>query len=110
MISDQPHPRIPVPSDEIAAFCKSNYIKNLALFGSVLTDNFSDTSDVDFLVEFDPKHIPGFFGIVDMEDQLTLIVGHKADICTPRDLSPYFREDVIKEAYPIYGKKQFHSH
>jgi len=105
MTSDRHKPRIPIPKDKIAEFCRSNYINNLALFGSVLTDRFSDTSDIDVLIEFDSAHIPGFFGLVDMEDQLALIVGRKADIHTPRDLSPYFREDVIKQAYPIYGKK-----
>jgi uncharacterized protein len=108
MLSDKLKPRIPIPKEKIAEFCKSNYIKNLALFDSVLTDRFSNRSDVDVLVEFDSAHIPGFFGLVDMEDQLTLIVGRKTDIHTPRDLSRYFREDVIQQAYPIYGKKQFH--
>jgi predicted nucleotidyltransferase len=102
-------PRIPIQKEQIAAFCKSNYIKDLALFGSVLTDRFSDDSDVDVLVEFDPAHIPGFFGLVDMEDQFAEIVGRKADIHTPRDLSPYFRDEVIKQAYTLYGKGQFHT-
>ena len=110
MIFDSHKPRISIPEDQIAEFCKSNYINNLALFGSVLTDLFSDQSDVDVLVEFDSNHVPGFFHLVDMEDQLALIVGRKADIHTPKDLSPYFREDVIKQAYPIYGKKRFNPH
>ena len=103
-------PHIFIPKDKIELFCKSHNITNLALFGSVLTDRFTETSDVDVLVEFDPAHIPGLFGIVDMEDELTKIVGRKADLRTPQDLSRYFREDVIKQAYPIYGKGQFRSH
>lgn len=102
MLSERPKPRIPIPREKIAEFCRLNYIKNLALFGSVLTDSFTDMSDVDVLVEFDSSHIPGFFGLVDMEDQLTLIVGRKAEIHTPRDLSRYFREEVVQQAYPIY--------
>ena len=50
----------------IAAFCKRNHIKKLALFGSVLTDHFNEDSDVDVLVEFEPEHIPGLFEVVDI--------------------------------------------
>lgn len=96
-------PQISIPKDKIAEFCKAHYITNLALFGSVLTDRFSETSDVDVLVEFDPAHIPGFFSLVEMEDQLTTIVGRKIDLRTPKDLSRYFREDVLKQAYHLYG-------
>jgi uncharacterized protein len=104
MLSKRPKLRIPIPKDKIAEFCRLNYIKTLALFGSILTDSFSDISDVDVLVEFDSSHIPGFFGLVDMEDQLTLIVGRKAEIHTLKSLSRYFREDVLQQAYLIYGK------
>lgn len=104
------NPHISISKDAIDLFCKSHYITNLALFGSVLTDQFTETSDVDVLVEFAPGHIPGLFGIIDMEEELTNIVGRKADLRTPKDLSRYFREDVIKQAYPLYGKGQFRSH
>lgn len=104
------NPRISIPKEKIAEFCKTNYITQLALFGSVLTDRFTETSDIDVLVEFDPAHIPGFFGLVEMEDELATIVGRKADMHTPKDLSPYFRETVIEQAYPIYGKGQFNAH
>ena len=45
-----------------------------------------------------------------MEEELTKIVGRKADLRTPQDLSRYFRDDVLKKAYPIYGPGQFRSH
>lgn len=100
-------PHISIPQAKIDQFCKSHHIINLALFGSVLTDQFTESSDIDILVEFDPAHIPGLFGIVDMEYELTDIVGRKADLRTPEDLSRYFRDDVLKQAYPIYGQGQF---
>lgn len=97
-------PHLPIPKDKISAFCKSHHITCLALFGSVLTDRFTEESAIDVLVEFAPAHIPGFFGLGDMEDELAAIVGRKADLHTVRGLSRYFREDVLKQAYPIYGK------
>jgi len=51
---------IQIPRDQIADFCRRNHIRKLALFGSVLRDDFRQDSDIDVLVEFDPAHIPGF--------------------------------------------------
>lgn len=51
---------INIPKEKIAEFCRRNYIRRLALFGSVLRDDFMAESDVDVLVEFEPGHTPGF--------------------------------------------------
>ena len=93
--------RIPIPMDEIAEFCRRNYIRRLALFGSVLRDDFGPDSDVDVLVEFDPDHIPGlaFFG---MQDELTDMLGRQVDLNTPGFLSSYFRDRVLADAVPLY--------
>ena len=58
----------PLPNldhDTIAAFCRKHRIRRMALFGSVLRDDFRPDSDVDVLVEFEPGATPGFgfFGI-----------------------------------------------
>ncbi len=50
-------PKIPIPQDKIIKFCQKNYIETMSLFGSVLTEQFKPTSDVDFLVEFQSGHI-----------------------------------------------------
>lgn len=73
----------------------------LALFGSVLRDDFRRDSDVDVLVEFEPGHTPGleFFS---MQDELSGIVGQKVDLNTPNFISPYFRERVMAEAEVLY--------
>ncbi len=102
-------PQISLPKDKIDTFCKTYCIKELALFGSVLTNRFSETSDIDVLVEFEPAHVPGFFGLLTMEDELHAILGRKTDMHTPKDLSRYFRSEVLKTAYPLYGQGQFSS-
>ena len=93
--------RIPVPERPLAEFCRRHHIRRLALFGSVLRDDFDEASDVDILVEFQPGHTPGyaFFG---MEQELERILGRKVDLNTPRTLSPYFRARVEAEAEPVY--------
>jgi len=102
-------PRINIPVDWIAQFCKTNHIVRLALFGSVLTDGFSETSDVDVLVEFDAQHIPGLFRLVEMKEELSQAIGKEIDLRTPEDISKLFRNEVIQQSYLIYGQEGFKS-
>lgn len=96
-------PKVPIPKDKIAKFCEKNYIMTMSLFGSVLTDHFNSKSDVDFLVEFQPEHIPTLFDIVNMEEELSSIIGRHADLRTAKGISRYFRDDVVATAQRIYG-------
>ena len=95
--------RIEIPQDEIASFCRRHGILRLALFGSVLGDEFDADSDIDVLVDFDPDHVPGFFGLARLERELSeLLDRRKVDIRTPQDLSPYFREQVVASSEVQY--------
>jgi predicted nucleotidyltransferase len=96
---------LPIQMDQerIAVFCRSHHILRLALFGSVLTDRFGPDNDVDVLVEFDPDHIPTLFDVVAMERDLSDILGRKADMRTPKDLSHYFRDEVMRTALVQYA-------
>ncbi|HSX10189.1 MAG TPA: nucleotidyltransferase domain-containing protein [Chlamydiales bacterium] len=69
-----------------------------------MTTKFNEESDIDVLVKFDKKHIPHIFGMVNMESELSDIVGRTVDLRTPNDLSPYFRDEVLAKAKVIYGK------
>jgi predicted nucleotidyltransferase len=94
---------IEIPEAAIGAVCRRNGIRKLALFGSVLTDRFSDSSDIDVLVEFQPQERVGFFRMADIEDELSRLLGYrKVDLRTPMDLSRYFREEVIRNAQVVY--------
>lgn len=93
--------RIQVPLGAIADFCRRHHIRRLALFGSVLRDDFRPDSDVDVLVVFEPDHIPGL-AFFDMQDELSEIVGRRVDLNTPGFLSPYFRDQVIADADVLY--------
>lgn len=96
-------PKISNFTTGIEQFCKKYHITSLALFGSILTASFTPSSDVDILVQFEKDHIPTLFDLVDMESELTTIIGHQVDLRTPKDLSPYFRDAVISQAKLIYG-------
>ncbi len=92
---------IPIDRERISDFCRKHHIRKLALFGSVLTDNFTPESDVDVLVEFEAGHVPGL-AFFSMEHELSEMLGHKVDLNTAQFLSPYFRDQVIREAEPQY--------
>lgn len=93
--------RIPIDRERIAAFCRRNGIRRLALFGSVLREDFTAGSDIDVLVEFEPDRVPGF-AFFDLQEELSGILGRTVDLHTPASLSRYFREDVLREAEPWY--------
>ena len=96
---------IRIQKELIAEFCQRNKIRRLALFGSVIRDDFQKGSDVDVLVEFNPKTRVGLFELFDMEQELSRIFGgRKVDINTPNSLSKYFRDKVLAEAEVQYVK------
>jgi len=93
-----------IPQKKLAEFCKRHHIKKLSLFGSVLRDDFRPDSDIDFIVEFEEGHTPGFFTIYDMENELSgLFAGRKIDLRTSDDLSRYFRNEVLRRSEVCYG-------
>ena len=89
--------RIPIPKAGIEGFCRRNRIHRLALFGSILRDDFGPDSDVDVLVEFEEGHVPGL-AFITMQDELSELLQRKVDLNTPACLSPYFRQEVLEEA------------
>lgn len=91
-----------IPEEEIIGFCRRHHIRKLALFGSVLREDFGPSSDVDLLVEFEAGRTPGlaFFA---MEEELSRILGRKADLSTPGFLSPKIRGRVLSQAKVVYG-------
>jgi predicted nucleotidyltransferase len=97
--------RIAIPTAEIAAFSRRHRIRKLALFGSVLRDDFTPESDVDVLVEFEPGTRVGLFDLYDMEQELSHLLGDReVDMNTPRSLSEYFRDKVLREAEVHYAE------
>jgi hypothetical protein len=96
---------VEIPEDQIASFCRRHHIRKLALFGSVLRDDFRPDSDVDVLVEFREGKAPGLIRLAGMELELSEILGgRKVDMNTPRCLSRYFRERVEQEAEVQYAE------
>ncbi|MHC4521804.1 MAG: nucleotidyltransferase family protein [Planctomycetota bacterium] len=97
--------KLAIDKDKIADFCQRHHIGRLAIFGSALRDDFGADSDIDVLVDFEPGHVPGFFRLFDMEEELSgLFEDRKVDLRTPQDLSRYFRDKVVAEAEVQYAR------
>jgi hypothetical protein len=96
--------RASVSKEEIAAFCRRHHIRKLALFGSVLRDDFRPDSDIDVLVEFEPGHAVGF-GIIDIEEELSrLFGGHRVDMVREKYLNPRLRGRILASAKVQYAE------
>ena len=94
--------RIDIDRDALSAFCRRYHIARLALFGSVLRDDFRPESDVDVLVEFLAGHVPGL-DFVKIERELSeLLNGRRVDLITPKFLNARIREQVMSSAESLY--------
>ena len=97
-----PQQMVDIPTARIAEFCRRHHVRKLALFGSILRDDFRPGSDIDVLIEFEPAHTPGltFFTI---EHELSELLGRQVDLNTPGFLSRYFRDEVLQKAEVLYA-------
>ena len=95
-------PKIQIDKERLKQFCLRHHIRRLALFGSVLRDDFSPASDVDVLVEFEDGRVPGF-AFFTMQAELSDLLGRPVDLHTPQFLSRYFRDQVMRESQIQYA-------
>ena len=94
---------IELPKDKVVEFCRRHHIHKLSLFGSVLREDFTPESDIDFLVEFLSGTKVTYFDLAQMERELSqMLDGRKIDLRTPAELSPYFRDRVLATAVVQY--------
>ncbi len=97
--------KLAIDRNKITDFCWRRHIVRLAIFGSALRDDFRLESDVDVLADCEPGHVPGFFRLFDMEEELSVLFdGRKVDLRTPQDLSRYLRDRVVAQAEVQYAR------
>lgn len=92
---------IAIDAKGIAHFCQLHGVRRLALFGSVLRDDFASDSDIDMLVEYLPGRHPGLM-LFRQQDELAVQFGRAVDLHTPGSLSRHFRDEVLAEALSVY--------
>ena len=94
--------RLGIDEATLAQFCRRRRIRRIALFGSTLRQTAGPNSDVDLLVEFEADATPSLLDLADIEQELSTMLGRRADVRTEADLSRYFRDTVLREAEVQY--------
>ena len=105
-MSDLPQERasipIQLPALALEALCRRHDIERLALFGSVLRDDFTPESDVDVLVDFAPGVRLTLFGLARVQNELSDVLGRRVDLHEGRSLHGAIRERVLQAARQLY--------
>ena len=81
-----------------------NDIKTVAIFGSYVTGQPSEDSDIDVLIDFEPNAVIGFFALSDIKDHFESFLKKPVDLLTPQAISKYFRNEVLAQAEYVYEK------
>lgn len=87
--------------------CRAHKVKTLSVFGSILTDRFTDDSDVDLLVDFDTTdheqwdYVANYF---DFQESLEKLFGRRVDLVVEKGLkNKYFIQNLNRTKQLIYG-------
>lgn len=97
------NPQITLDHGKLTDLCRRWQVAELALFGSVLRDDFNpERSDVDILVQFLPEARIGLFALSRMKDELSEIFGRKVDLVPKGGLKPTIRDDVVASSQVVY--------
>lgn len=95
---------IEIPREQIEAFCRKWKIREFALFGSVLRDDFRPDSDIDVLVTFEAGARHTLFDLVDMREELKEVFGREVDL-VQKDLieNPFRRHHILAHHRVVYA-------
>jgi len=98
---------IPLPQAQLSEFCQRWHISELALFGSVLRDDFQPSSDIDVLITFAPNAKRGAFVLAQMQEELEAIFEREVDLVSKRAIersqNPIRRQNILESAQTIYA-------
>lgn len=94
-----------VPRSALEALARRRHVRHIAVFGSAARGERGPDSDIDLLVEFEPGQSPSLGGLVELQDELSaLLGGQPVEIATPSILNnPYRRRVIEHEALELYA-------
>jgi uncharacterized protein len=92
-------------SNDIRKLCIDHKVKRLYAFGSVLTEQFSQFSDVDLIVDFDTIDVASYAdNYFAFKFSLQDILKHPIDLLEEKAIkNPYFKEAINKKRQLVYG-------
>lgn len=98
--------RIAVPMDAVADFCRRHRVREFALFGSVLRDDFAESSDVDVLIDFLPGTRITLFGLSDLQTELETMFRRDVDLVMKDTLKRRIAAEVLGSLEVLYVAPQ----
>jgi uncharacterized protein len=98
--------RLQASPSQIQAFCQRWQIVELALFGSILRDDFRADSDIDVLITFAPNPTWTLFDVMNMQRELEHMLGRQVDLLEREELrNPYRKAEILKTYQVIYASQ-----
>ncbi|MDA8344888.1 MAG: nucleotidyltransferase domain-containing protein [Thermaerobacter sp.] len=97
---------VPVPVEAVADFCRRHRVRELALFGSVLRDDFTDHSDVDVLIDFMPDTRITLFGLSRLQTELEAMFRRDVDLVMKDTLKRRIAAEVLASREVLYVASQ----
>ena len=98
--------RIEVDEARINDFCRRHHIQKMWFFGSVLRKDFRPDSDVDVLVEFDPRAQLSFWDVIGVQEELADLLGRPVDLversAVERSKNYIRRRHILRSIEPVY--------
>jgi len=98
--------QIALSQAKVGQFCRKWKITDLALFGSVLREDFRPDSYIDVLVSFEPNARWSLMDVVEMQDELERVLGRKVDLvkrrAVERSENYIRRRHILESAEPVY--------
>lgn len=96
--------RIDIPRNKIAEFCRKWKVRELAIFGSAVRDDFRPDSDVDVLVVFQDNAGWSLFDLINAEEELKQIFGKEVDLVEKEAIrNPFRRHHILSHREVIYA-------
>jgi predicted nucleotidyltransferase len=99
--------QLPIPWERLEEFCRKWGVAELALFGSVLRDDFGPDSDVDVLVRYAPDAKPSLFDHAEKEEELAEIFGRPVDLVSRKAIeesrNPFRKRSILESAQVVYA-------
>ena len=93
--------RIEVQREQLIALAKRHGLKELAFFGSILSDRFGLESDIDVLIEFLPDVNASLYDLVNIKDELEALFNREVDVVEKTGLRNPFRRHAILSSYEV---------
>jgi len=93
-----------IPFKQVEQLCHAYHVTELALFGSILRNDFNTASDIDILVSFDPTERVGLIALNQLQADLTHLFNRPVDLVPKQGLKPFIKETVLQQATVIYAR------